>query len=85
MLYLQNLLNLENPNSLVQIQIEPKSEFEFVLRDTEEFEFLNLVDFGDVAFPIETVIVEMLLFENAQQEHRKNVYVYCARAPQFPL
>ena len=50
----------ENSNSSVQIQIEPKSEFEFVAQDTEEFEFLDLVDFGDVAFSVETVLLDIL-------------------------
>ena len=45
-----------NSISLVQIQIDPQSEFDFVLRDTEKFEFLNFWDFGDVAFSVETVI-----------------------------
>ena len=43
-------------NYLVQIRIEAKFEFEFVPRDTEEFEFFDLVDFGDVEFSVETVI-----------------------------
>ena len=43
-------------NSLVQIQIEPTSKFESVLRDTEKFQFLDLVDFGDVAVSVVSVI-----------------------------
>jgi len=39
-----------NSNSSVQIQIEPKSRFEFIPRDTEKSEFLDLVDFGDYVF-----------------------------------
>ena len=35
-----------NSNSSVQIRIKPTAQFEFVLRDTEESEFHNLVDFG---------------------------------------
>ena len=35
--------------------MKPKSQFEFVPRDTEEPEFLDMVDFGDVAFSGETV------------------------------
>jgi len=42
-------------NFSVQIQIKPKSQFEILLRDTEESEFFDLVDFRDVAFPVETV------------------------------
>jgi len=45
-----------NTKSSVQIQIKPKSKFEFVPRDTEDFEFLDLVDFGGVAISVETVI-----------------------------
>ena len=41
---------------LVQIKIKMRSLLEFVPRDTEESEFLNLVDFGDVAFSEDTVI-----------------------------
>jgi len=37
-----------NSDFTVQIQIKPKSQFEFVARDTGESEFLDLVDFGDV-------------------------------------
>jgi len=45
-----------NSNSLVQIQI--KSKFEFVPRDTKESEFFDLVDFGGAAFSVETVITD---------------------------
>jgi len=45
-----------DPNSPVQIEIKPKLQFQFVPQDTEESEFLNLVDFGDVAFLVETVM-----------------------------
>ena len=45
-----------NSDSSIQIQIRPKSQFEFVPRDTEKSEFLDLVDFGDVAFSVQTVI-----------------------------
>ena len=49
-----------NSNSLVQIQIKPKSDwksqFEFVPRDTEKSEFRDLLNFGEVAFSVETVI-----------------------------
>jgi len=49
-----------NSNSSVQVQIEPKSHFGFVPRDTEEFEFLDSVDFGYVAFSVEIVIDDFL-------------------------
>jgi hypothetical protein len=45
-----------NSNSSVQIQIEQKSQFEFVLRDTEKSEFVDLADFGGVALSVESVI-----------------------------
>ena len=48
------------PNSSVQTQIPLKSQFEFVLRDTEEYEWLDLVDFGVVAFSVENVISRSL-------------------------
>jgi len=47
-----------NSNSLEQIQIHPKSQVKFVSRHTEMSEFLGLVDFGDGAFEVETVILE---------------------------
>jgi len=43
-------------NSSVQIQMKPQSQFEFVPRDTEKSEFLDLVDSGGVAILVETVI-----------------------------
>jgi len=43
-------------NFSIRIQIKLKSQFEFVLRDTEEFEFMDLVDFGDVALSVEIYI-----------------------------
>jgi len=45
-----------NSKSLVQIQIKPTSQSEYVPRDTEESEFLELVDCGGVAISVETVI-----------------------------
>jgi len=47
---------IQKLNSSVQIQLTSKSQFEFVLRDTEESELLALVDFGGVAISVETVI-----------------------------
>jgi len=46
-----------NSNFSLQIQIESKSQVEFVPRDTEESEFLDLVDFGGVAFSVETFVI----------------------------
>ena len=48
-------------DSSVQIQIRPKLQFEFVPRNTEESEFLDLVDFRRVAFSVETVMSESCL------------------------
>ena len=39
----------KNWNSSVQIHIQSKSQFDFVPRDTEKSEFLDLVDSGDLA------------------------------------
>ena len=46
-----------NSNSSVQIQIKPKSQFEFLPRNTEKLLFLDLVDFGGIAILVETVII----------------------------
>ena len=45
-----------HPQSSVQIEMKPKSELEFVPRDSEESEFLDLMDYENVAFSLETVI-----------------------------
>jgi len=45
-----------NSNSSVQIQIKSKSQFEFVPRDTEKSDFLDVVDLRGVAIAVETVI-----------------------------
>jgi len=51
-----------NSNYSVQIQINPESRIGFVPRDMEESEFVffDLVDVGDAAFGVETVIVVVL-------------------------
>ena len=41
---------------LVPIQIQPKSQFDFVPRDTAESESLDLVDFGGVAIPVDSIM-----------------------------
>jgi len=43
-------------NSSATIQIESKSQFQIVPRDTENSECLDLADFGDVAFSVEMII-----------------------------
>jgi len=40
----------------VQIQMKPKSQFEFIPPDTEQSEILDLVDFGDAVCPVESVV-----------------------------
>jgi len=51
-----NSTKSKNSKFSVQIQIKSKSQFRFAPQDTEESEFIDLVDFGDVKFPVETVI-----------------------------
>jgi len=46
----------QNSNSSVQIQIRPTFQIEFVPLETEESELVDSVDFGGVAFSVETVI-----------------------------
>ena len=46
----------KNSNSLVQIQIKPKSQFELAPRNTEEPEYLDLANFWDIVLSVETVI-----------------------------
>ena len=52
------LISTKSRNSIftVQVQIAPKSQFKLVPGDTEESEFLDLVDFGDAEFSVESVI-----------------------------
>jgi len=49
---------LRNPNFSVQIQIRPNSQCEFVPRNTEASEFLDLVHVGGVAIVVDTVIAQ---------------------------
>ena len=58
-----------NSNSSVQIQIQSKSQFECVPRDIEESEFL---DFGDVAFSVETAIARPICVSFS----RFSIYIY---------
>ena len=48
-----------NSNVSVPIQIKSKSQFDFVLRDTEESESLGVVDFGGAAFSVETGVTQL--------------------------
>jgi len=45
-----------NSNPPVQIQMKPKSRFEFVPQDTKRSEDLDMVDFGCVIISVESVI-----------------------------
>jgi len=58
MLHSPKFTTSRNSNCSVQIQfqIKPKSQFESVPRDTEKYKVLVLVDFGDVAFAVESII-----------------------------
>ena len=46
----------KNKDFSVRIQMSLKFQFKSVLRHTEESKFLDLVDFGEVAFSVESVI-----------------------------
>jgi len=46
-----------NSNSPLHIQIKSKFQFEFVPRDTEKSESLDLVDSGGVGISVENVIM----------------------------
>ena len=48
-------------NYLVQTQIQPKSQFEFVPRDIKESEVLDLADFVDTIFSVEWKLSYVLL------------------------
>ena len=47
---------LRHSNLLIKIQIAPESQIDFVPRDSKKSEFLDLVDFGGIAFSVETAI-----------------------------
>ena len=51
-----NSTKSRNSNSSVQIQINPRSRFESVPRNTKKSVFLNLVDFGGAPISVKTVI-----------------------------
>jgi len=53
--YKRVMSHISNDYQSSDYQIKRQSQFEFVPRDTEESEFLDLVDFGGVAFSVETV------------------------------
>jgi len=47
--------------SSIQTEIKSTFQFVFVLRDTEEPEFLDWVDFGVVTFSVGTVIYDIIV------------------------
>jgi len=47
---------LRHSNWFIQIQIAPESQFDFVPRDSEKSEILDLVDVGGIAFSVQTAI-----------------------------
>jgi len=51
----QKYVTLENSDSSVQIRIEPKIYWEFVLQDTTKCEFSVLLDFGGIEFWVDTI------------------------------
>jgi len=50
-------------NSSVQIQIRPKSHYEFGPQDTGNSEFLDLAEFGGVAISVETVLWNLFIYD----------------------
>ena len=57
-----------NSNYSVQIQTKLESQFEFGPRDTEESEFLDVVDFEGVAISVESVIAHCLLIRHTRYQ-----------------
>ena len=55
-LHFQNPPNPETQISRYKFKLNQNFNLKFVPRDTEESEFLDFVEFGDVAFSVETVI-----------------------------
>jgi len=53
------------PEAPPLLRAQPNSHFEFVPRDSEKSEFLDLVDFGDVAFSAETFIFRNFVWRAA--------------------
>jgi len=68
-----------NSNASVQIQINPRSQFEFLPRDTEESECFDLVDCGGVEISVETVI-QCLWVTNQSAIQRKEKLEYRTRS-----
>ena len=64
---------LKNSDFLVPIQLKPKSQIEFVPRDTEKYEFLDSVNFGDIALAMEPVICIPKSHESRGKKQRISV------------
>jgi len=64
-----------NPNSSVQIQIKLKSQFEFGPRDPEKSEFFDLMDFGDVAISVGTVMTPLSITHPIEWNETNNSFV----------
>jgi len=68
----QKSIKPRSSNSLVQIHIKQEFQFEFVPRNTEESEFHDLVDFGDVAISVQSVVpVTRLGHERVRERERE--------------
>jgi len=57
---------------LVQIHIKPESQFEFVPRNTEESEFHDVVDFGDIAISVQSVVPVTRLGHEKERDNGVN-------------
>ena len=54
--YTPEIHQIQTSNFSVQLQIKPKSEFDFVPRDTQKTEFFDAEDYGDAALSVESVM-----------------------------
>ena len=57
---------------MVQIHIKQEFQFEFVPRNTEESEFHDLVDFGDVAISVQSVVPVTRLGHEKERDNGVN-------------
>ena len=66
-----------NSNSSAQIQIRAKSQFEFVPRDTEESEFLDLADFGSIIQDANRIIQDANRRASVSSQHAVGLDELC--------
>ena len=66
--YLPEIQHIEKLKFLGANSIQLKLQFEFVPRDTEKSEFLDLLDFGGVAISVETITVDGCYLVNMAKE-----------------